>query len=52
MTQTNELIIAIPAKTESKPKSRAGHWVRIVVSIISFGFIFPHSFTEDDDIAK
>jgi len=52
MTQTNELIIAIPAKTASKPNSRAGHWVRIIVSIISFGFIFPHSFTEDDDMPK
>ncbi len=33
-------------------KSRVGHWVRVAVSILSFGFIFPHSFTEDDDIAK
>ena len=33
-------------------KSRLGHWARIAVSIMSGGFIFPHSMTEDDKIAK
>jgi hypothetical protein len=42
-----------PATTDSKPKSKIGHWIRVVVSILSFGFIFPHAFTEyDDDIAN
>ena len=41
-----------PATTDSTSKSRLGHWVRIVVSLLSFGFIFPHAMTEDDDIAK
>ena len=41
-----------PATTDSTSKSRLGHWVRIVVSLLSFGFIFPNSMTEDDDIAK
>ncbi len=52
MTQNNQRIIASPAKTNLKPKSRVGHWIRIAVSIISFGFIFPHAFTEDDDVAN
>jgi hypothetical protein len=39
-------------RKESTGKSRFWHWVRVVVSLFSFGFIFPHSFTEDDDIAK
>ena len=30
-------------------KSRLGHWARVAVSILSGGFVFPHSFTEDDD---
>jgi hypothetical protein len=34
---------------QSKRKSRLGHWVRVVVSFLSFGFIFPHSLTEDED---
>jgi hypothetical protein len=52
MTQNKQHKDASPATTDSKPKSRIGHWMRVVVSILSFGFIFPHSFTEDDDIAK
>ena len=52
MTQNKQGVVASPATTKSKPKSRIGHWIRIVVSLVSFGFIFPHSFTEDDDIAK
>jgi hypothetical protein len=52
MAQEKQGVIANPSTTSSKPKSRVGHWVRIIVSIISFGFVFPHSFTEDDDIAK
>ncbi len=52
MNQANHVMGASVAVADSKPKSRIGHWIRIVVSIISFGFIFPHSFTEDDDIGK
>jgi len=33
-------------------KSRLGHWARVAVSLLSGGFIFPHAFTEDDDIDK
>ena len=34
-------------------RKRYGHWVRIGVSLLSGGFIFPHAFTEDDeDIIK
>ena len=52
MAQGKQGVIANVAVTGSNPKSRVGHWVRIIVSIISFGFIFPHSFTEDDDIDR
>ena len=52
MAQGKQGVNASATATGSKPKSRVGHWIRIAVSIISFGFIFPHSFTEDDDIAK
>jgi hypothetical protein len=37
---------------QSKRKSRLGHWVRVVVMFLSFGFIFPHAMTEDMDVAK
>ena len=40
------------ATTNSTSKSRLGHWVRVVVSLLSFGFIFPNSMTENDDIVK
>jgi len=40
------------AITDSKRKSRIGHWVQVAVCILSFGFIFPHAFTEDMDIAQ
>jgi len=33
-------------------KNRLGHWARRAMCILSGGFIFPHAFTEDDDIAK
>ena len=31
-------------------KSKFGHWSRITVSILSGCFIFPHAFTENDEI--
>ncbi len=34
---------------QSKRKSRLGHWLRVVVMFLSFGFIFPHAMTEDED---
>jgi len=37
---------------QSTPKSMIGHWVRVALMFLSFGFIFPHAMTEDDDIAK
>jgi hypothetical protein len=37
---------------QSTPKSRLGHGVRVMLMFLSFGFIFPHAMTEDDDIAK
>jgi hypothetical protein len=37
---------------QSKRKSGFAHWVRVVVMFLSFGFIFPHAMTEDEDIAK
>jgi len=37
---------------ESTDKSRFCHWLRVAVSLLSFGFIFSHAFTEDEDIAK
>ncbi len=49
MAQGKQAVITGAVTTGEKPNSRIGHWVRIIVSIISFGFIFPHSFTEDDD---
>ncbi len=52
MAQGKQGVVASAATTGSKPKSRVGHCLRVIVSIISFGFIFPHSFTEGDDIAK
>lgn len=29
---------------------RVGHWVRVAVMFLSFGFIFPHAMTEDDNM--
>jgi len=37
---------------QSKRKSRFWHWVRVAIMFLSFGFIFPHAMTEDEDIAK
>ena len=37
---------------QSTGKSRFLHWMRVVVGFLSFGFIFPHAMTEDEDIAK
>jgi hypothetical protein len=39
-------------RKESKGKGRFWHWVRVVVSFLSFGFIFPHAMTEDMDIGN
>jgi hypothetical protein len=52
MTQEKQHKDASSATTDSKPKATIGHWVRVAVSILSFGFIFPHAFTENDDIHK
>jgi hypothetical protein len=52
MDQNKQDKNANPATNNSTRKSRIGHWVRVVVMCLSFGFIFPNSLTEDDDIAK
>jgi hypothetical protein len=52
MTQNKQHKDASPATTDSKRKSRIGHWVRVAVMFLSGGFIFPHAMTEDEDIAK
>ncbi len=33
-------------------KSRFGHWVRVIVSLLSMGFIYPHAFTENDKVDR
>ena len=52
MTQNKRHKDANPATTDSKPKSTIGHWMRVAVMFLSFGFIFPHALTEDEDIAN
>jgi hypothetical protein len=52
MTQRKQYKDASPATTDATRKSRLGHWMRVVVMFLSFGFIFPQAMTEDMDIAK
>ena len=52
MTQNKQNKDANTATTNSTFKSRFGHWVRVVVMFLSFGFIFPHVLTESTEIAK
>jgi len=52
MTQSKRYKDGSPATTDWMRKSRLGHWVRVALMFLSFGFIFPHAMTEDDDIAK
>ncbi len=33
-------------------KGKFGHWARITLGILSGGFIFPHAFTENDEVAE
>ncbi len=51
MTENSQDKDARPATSGSKRPSRVGHWLRIAVSILTGGFVFPHAFTEYDDIA-
>ena len=44
--------IAMTQKKESTGKRRLGHWARVVVMFLSFGFVFPHAMTENHDIPK
>ena len=37
---------------QSTPKGKFGHVVRVAVMFLSFGFIFPHAMTEDNNITK
>jgi hypothetical protein len=52
MTKNNQDNVASPATTDSTLMTRIGHWGRVVVMCLSFGFIFPNVLMEDDDIAK
>jgi hypothetical protein len=52
MTKSNQDKVTSPETTESTLMSRIGHWGRVVVMCLSFGFIFPNVLMEDDDIAK
>ncbi len=47
MTLNTQREEANPAATISTA-NRIGHWVRVIVMFLSFGFIFPHAMTEDD----
>jgi hypothetical protein len=37
------------ARSKQHKKSRLVHWVKVVLMFLSFGFIFPHVMTEDED---
>jgi hypothetical protein len=37
---------------QAAPKNKFGHLVRVAVMFLSFGFVFPHAMTEDENIAK
>jgi hypothetical protein len=52
MNQSQENKDASPAKSDSRLTSRFGHWLRVTLMVLSFGFIFPNALTEDEDIAK
>jgi hypothetical protein len=52
MTKSNQDKDTSPATAKSTRMNRIGHWGRVAVMFLSGGFIFPHVFTEDDDIAK
>jgi hypothetical protein len=52
MTENKQRKDVSPAAIRSKAKSSIGHWLRVTVSILTFGFVFPHSFTEKDDIPR
>jgi hypothetical protein len=52
MTKNDQDKVASPATTNSTRMNRIGHWGRVAVMILSGGFIFPHVFTENDDIIK
>jgi len=38
--------------TDKSRPSRFGHWVRVMVMFLSFGFIFPHAMTENTEITE
>lgn len=42
--------ITMAQNKQTNGQSRLFHWVRVVVMCLSFGFIFPHAMTEDDDM--
>jgi hypothetical protein len=42
----------MPQSKETTGKGRFWHWMRVVVMFLSFGFIFPHAMTEDNDNTK
>jgi len=50
MTQSKRCKNASPATTDAT--HRLGHWMRVAVMFLSFGFIFSHAMTEGMDVAK
>ena len=47
MTPSGQSKNSNPARKDPS-LSRIGHWIRVIVMFLSFGFIFPHAMTEDD----
>ena len=52
MAQNKQPNDVSPAMSDSKSKSRIGHWVRVTVMFLSWGFIFPNALTEEEDLAR
>jgi len=52
MNQSQEHKDPSQAKSDSRLTSRLGHWLRVTLMVLSFGFIFPNGLAEDEDIAK
>jgi hypothetical protein len=50
MTQSKQYKGASPATTDTKRKSKLGHWMRVVAMFLSLGFIFPNALSEDEDM--
>ena len=49
MTENKQFEGAGSATSDSRRKTRFWHWMRVVVSFMSGGFVFPHALTEEDE---